>query len=230
VQVNYPPGGNAIHKTRLLSRHWIGREAFEIKLSKPRNFNFLSGQFVRILYQDADEGRDYSIASPPSASEITLCVQRVPEGRVSSWLSSLPTGEQIRMAGPWGYFVFRPGRRLPVFVATGTGVAPFRSMVLAGAEGAIILHGVRQTSELYYRETFEQCSSCRYVPCLSGHGPHDPIPQGAFRGRVTDYLQKHLPAGEYDFYLSGNSEMIRDAISLVDSLFPGSRVLAEPFF
>ena len=44
--------------------------------------------------------------------------------------------------GPHGYFTFRDFRLKPVFVATGTGIAPFVSMVRAGAKGFIVLHGV----------------------------------------------------------------------------------------
>jgi NAD(P)H-flavin reductase len=49
-------------------------------------------------------------------------------------------------------------------------------------------------------------------------------------GRVSDYLEAHLPDGAYDFYLCGRQDMIRDVTLLVDEKFPGSLVYAETFY
>jgi ferredoxin-NADP reductase len=48
-------------------------------------------------------------------------------------------------------------------------------------------------------------------------------------GRVTGYLEGHLPLGAYDFYLCGRGEMIREVILLADQKFPDSLVYTEPF-
>jgi len=67
----------------------------------------------------------------------------------------------------------------------------------------------------------------RYVPCLSNP---DESSLDYFTGRVTDYLQKHLAPGAYDFYLCGRSEMIRDATLLIDEKFPDSFIYTEQYF
>jgi NAD(P)H-flavin reductase len=102
-------------------------------------------------------------------------------------------------------------------------------MVRSGVRGFLLLHGVREPEELYYEELFRAAAD-EVVPCLTGHGAgRRPRPE-AFSGRVTAYVEAHLPRKAYDFYLCGREEMIRDVTLLVDEAFPGSRVYAEIFF
>jgi ferredoxin-NADP reductase len=116
-----------------------------------------------------------------------------------------------------------------VFVATGTGVAPFVSMARAGVKDFILLHGVRRFLDLYYEPLFRKTAEL-YVPCLSAmKDPREGVP-GAFAGRVTAYLSCQLASDAYDFYLCGNADMIRDVILLVDQEFPNSRVYTETFY
>ena len=111
-----------------------------------------------------------------------------------------------------------------MWAATGVGIAPFVSMVRAGAAGFTLLHGVRQPADLLYKDQLEPAAS-RYVPCLSGgEAP------GCYRGRVTAWAADRLPRGEYDFFVCGNRVMIRDFLLLVDERCPGSRVYTEIFF
>jgi ferredoxin-NADP reductase len=110
-----------------------------------------------------------------------------------------------------------------VFVATGTGIAPFVSMVKSGCKGFTLLHGVPTSAELYYGESF-RAAAFRYVPCLSEENA-----AGAFSGRVTEWVRTHLAPGSYDFYLCGRREMVRDVTSLVDEGYLASRVYAEIF-
>jgi benzoate/toluate 1,2-dioxygenase reductase subunit len=115
-------------------------------------------------------------------------------------------------------------------VATGTGIAPFAAMARAGVRGFLLLHGVREPEELYYEALFRGAAA-RVVPCLTGHGSGGPPRhEQAFPGRVTAYIEAHLPRRPYDFYLCGREEMIRDVTFLVDEGFPGSRVYSEIFF
>jgi NAD(P)H-flavin reductase len=102
-------------------------------------------------------------------------------------------------------------------------------MARAGTRGFILLHGVRRLLDLYYEPLFRKTSRL-YVPCLSAKGDSGEGKMDGFAGRVTGYLENHLPPGAYDFYLCGKGEMIRDVIILVDQRFRDSRVYTEPFF
>ena len=146
---------------------------------------------------------------------------------------------ELALARPAG-FGFSAGQRLrleyggaerdysiaSVFVATGTGIAPFRAMTGAGARGFTLLHGVETPADLHYRD-FIRPRAGAYVACLSASPPAEP---DHFSGWVTDYLRRRLPPGVYDFYLCGRRDMIRDATLLVDERFPDSLVYSETFY
>jgi NAD(P)H-flavin reductase len=148
---------------------------------------------------------------------------------MSSFMASAELGSRIHFSGPDGYFTFRPSPRSAIFVATGTGIAPFVSMVRSGVESVTLLHGVRIPDELYYKSLFKKFKQ-NYIPCLSGTIPEPHPLSHVFRGRVTEYIGRFLNSGGYDFYLSGRSEMIRDVILLVDEKFSDSIVYTEAFF
>jgi NAD(P)H-flavin reductase len=172
--------------------------------------------------------RDYSPVSSPADEEIGFLVKSVKGGLFTSVLASAPEGASFLFTGPHGYFRFYPSERLPVFVATGTGVAPFVSMARAGVKDFILLHGVRRFLDLYYEPLFRKTARL-YVPCLSTVKDPGEGAAGGFVGRVTGYLEGHLPSGAYDFYLCGRGEMIREVILLADQKFPDSLVYTEPF-
>jgi benzoate/toluate 1,2-dioxygenase reductase subunit len=212
---------------KLLRRSWLSEKTFDLELSRPATFQFRPGQRIRFLHQALE--RDYSLLSPPDSPRLGLCVRHLPAGLFSPILAAAEIGTCFSFNGPHGYFIFQGSPRPPVFVATGTGVAPFLSMTRSGVTGFTMLHGVRTAQELYYRSDFAAAASL-HVPCLSHPSPGSTLPAGAYRGRVTDYLRDHLPPGAYDFYLCGRREMIRDVTLLVDERFPESLVYAEIFY
>jgi ferredoxin-NADP reductase len=214
-------------QVELLERHWLSELTFEIELSKPASFEFQPGQSIRVVHQQLE--RDYSLVSDPADPTLALCIRNVRDGSLTPLLAAADVGSMISFTGPHGYFIFRTSNRPPFFVATGTGVAPFISMVRSGVKGFTLLHGVQGPSELYY-ESLIRSATKSYVACLSGSTLDSPGPEGVFHGRVTDYLEKNLPAGLYDFYLSGRIEMVRDVTHLVDERFPGSLVYTEIFY
>lgn len=215
----------------IAGRRWLSQDTFELRLNRPPEFSFTPGQFIRFIASGeagAVQERDYSLISLPSDPEIALLVRDTGTGGFSSFLGAAKPGTSLRFTGPHGYFTYRRTGRPAVFVATGTGLAPFVSMARSGAAGFLLLHGVRAASDLYYESLF-RIHPCRYVPCLSGAGAADARP-GGFPGRVTAYLEGRIPPGEYDFYLCGRGEMIREATLLIDERFPGSRVYSEMFY
>ena len=214
-----------IHNCELLQRNRLSADTFELALSRPRHFTFQPGQRIRLL--DRSQERDYSLANAPEDKALLLCIRRVRGGEFSTRLNETAIGSHLEFTGPHGHFLFRSSERTAVFVATGTGAAPFASMARAGVRGFTLLHGVRSVDELLYADLFQNTAEA-YVPCISGE-----ISQTArmmYHGRVTSYVIKELPSGAYDFYLCGRSEMVRDVTWLIDERFPDSRVYSEIFF
>ena len=215
------------YTAEILGRRWLSDITFEIELTRPPSFQFYPGQRLLVIHQQLE--RDYSIVSAPHGTTLSLCIRHVLSGRLTPLLATVKIGGRISFTGPHGYFLFRPSQRPPLFIATGTGVAPFVSMARSGIKDFILLHGVRSPSELYY-EALLRSAAKHYVPCLSGRRLESSDRENPFQGRVTDYLQRNLPGGKYDFYLSGRMEMIRDVTHLVDAGFPGSFVYTEIFY
>ncbi len=215
-----------IFTTRLRARRWLSPDTYEVDMDRPDRFHFRPGQHIRFDHEGLE--REYSPVSTATDAVITLCVRDTRTGNFSTALAHAPQETSFRFSGPHGYFLYTPSSRPAVFAATGTGIAPFVSMVRSGVTGFLLLHGVRTAEECFYESLFRTAAR-GYVPCLSGAGkPADP--PDAFYGRVTDYVAGHLPSSPCDFYLCGRQEMIRDITFLVDEHFPQSRIYSETFY
>lgn len=90
---------------------------------------FAAGQYLSVRYQETT--RVYSIASAPTRDELEFCVGRVPGGQMTSELAvDLEAGDTVTLRGPYGELLLDdPSPRDIVFLATGTGVAPLKSMI-----------------------------------------------------------------------------------------------------
>jgi ferredoxin-NADP reductase len=105
----------------------------EFEVLDHSRFGFVAGQWVSLKANKADGEeitRAYSIASPPDESNhFALCLNRVQDGFMSNFLCDLKPGAELEAQGPFGDFILRPPMRDTIFIATGTGIAPFRSML-----------------------------------------------------------------------------------------------------
>jgi ferredoxin-NADP reductase len=105
----------------------------EFELPGEKRFGFVAGQWLSFkqLRPDGEElTRAYSIASPPGEDpRFALCLNRVQDGFMSNFLCDMKEGEKIACQGPFGDFILRPPLRDTIFIATGTGIAPFRSLL-----------------------------------------------------------------------------------------------------
>jgi CDP-4-dehydro-6-deoxyglucose reductase len=195
-----------------------------LKLIDPPKVDFTAGQYVSIEVTEIKEGharlnnRPYSIASPPEENDvIKLCVNLVRGGPGSSYLHSLRLGDKVNFLYPMGYFTIHDEANTSLlFVATGTGIAPIKSMILhllrAGSKRAMTLHwGLRKEEDLYYQEEFAllmeqypffKCITTLSQPSSEWQGP---------RGRVTHHLPQNVRDVEnLEAYLCGNGEMIKE--------------------
>ncbi|MCL4402605.1 MAG: FAD-dependent oxidoreductase, partial [Acidobacteria bacterium] len=135
------------HATLIESRE-IAPEIRHFVFTTPEPFTFTPGQFVylRAEINGAAVKRAYSLASAPGGTSFELCLNRVCEGVFSPYLFDLEPGAVVPLQGPYGVFGWRKPARDSVLVATGTGIAPFRSMLRAGlpeSGDVTLLFGVR---------------------------------------------------------------------------------------
>ena len=192
---------------------------FRFRLIDPPTMPFKAGQFVLVF---ADQGgkrvqRPYSIASSPEHTEyFELCLNRVPGGFMSNHLCDLTEGAMVQAQGPFGVFTLKePPGRAGVFVATGTGVAPFRSMIhwaLAhdAQQELWLFFGVRYETDVLYHAEWEALakrhSNFHYIPTISR-----PKAWIGHTGYVQHHLPKYLkdPSG-LDVYICGLGQMVAD--------------------
>ena len=213
-------------ETRVTGRRYLTRDTFLLDIARPPEYQFLPGQRAQITLDGIS--RDYSLIPRTGGDTLTLLIRRIPGGALTTLLGDCAMGTDIGLSVPGGHFVYRHGTRSAVFVATGTGVAPFIAMCREGTTGMIFLQGARRRDELYFRDTFEAAASL-YIACISA-GVAERVSGADSPGRVTGYLEEQLPSGDYDFYLAGSGAMIADAVEIIDNRFPSSRIYSEIFF
>lgn len=197
------------------------------RLIDPKEILFKSGQFAsfEVLHPKLNKPvtRPYSIVSPPSQRDrITLLLNLVPGGPGSTYLFGLKEGDATQFKGPAGSFYLKEeGTRDLLFVATGTGIAPFRSMLFHLIEGgfsrpATLYWGLRSQRDLYYQKEFEslatQHPNFSFITTLSRP---EPGWQGA-NGRVTKLVEERVSSvTNLSVYLCGNSGMISEVSALI---------------
>lgn len=205
---------------------------FWVTMPGGRSLAFRAGQFVTmdlpIHERKAKRWRSYSIASPPQEGrELEFCIVRLEGGAASRYFfEEVRVGTPIRFRGPQGKFVLpEPVERDLVFICTGTGVAPFRSMLLDLWRRAVpyrqihLIFGTRHAEGILYREEFEQllCDMPRFRYSVALSRDKDISPEAfsfpVYHGYVHDlYLQEYGPQRpEVDFYLCGWRRMIDEA-------------------
>jgi len=228
-------------ETILELRHWSDK-LFSFRTTRGPGLRFENGQFVMLGLQVGDRKilRAYSIASANYEEHLEFYSIKVPHGALTSRLQHASPGSPILIScKPTGTLVIRdlrPGKRL-FLLATGTGIAPFMSIVKDPAtyeafEQIVIVRGVRFRSDLAYADSvlaalrkdpyLGELASSQLLdyPCVS----RDCF---AYNGRVTTALESgHLCAdlgiSPLDtrtdrLMICGNIDMLADTRRILDS-------------
>ncbi len=157
---------------------------------------------------------------------LEILVREIEGGVVSRQLKHMQPGAQAEIDGPFGFFTLgteqRNGSRL-VFVASGTGIAPFHSFLRSYPDiDYRLIHGVRYGNEAYESQAYDPG---RYLLCTSRDA------RGQYHGRVTDYLAQEKSDVKADYYLCGNSNMIHDVFDILKQKgVDTGRIHAEVYF
>ena len=213
-------------KCSVTSFKMLTPSVFEVCFATDKPMPFDAGQFISIVIPGAGpNGRDlrraYSIASSPETNPVELCVKRVEEGPGTNFLYNLRFGDTFRGFAPYGDFIYEKHEKRHVyFIATGTGIAPFRSMIQSGKYKAhppktlTCLLGVRTEDELVYDADFS-IPGIDWIKTVSQ--PRHESYEG-YRGRVTDWFRERgedFPWLEGEYYLCGNGDMIKEVVSIL---------------
>ena len=191
-------------------------------------FDFIPGQCVNIGLEKSGINREYSTySSVNDDKKMEFLIKAVANGKVSTALQKLKKGEQVQLDGAYGKFTLKNSqdtKQKYVFVASGTGIAPFHSFALSYPRlNYTVLHGIRYLNEQYDYKDYKAGS---YIACVS-QNPDSKV----FVGRVTDYLRKNKVDKQAIYYLCGNAEMINEVYDILrENEVNGSQIYTEVFF
>ena len=215
----------SLEKHRITGIRHLTPSTFVLRLEK-NGMEFQTGQYLVLRRPGTIDQREYSIYSGEHDNYLEVLVREVINGKVSPRLKTLSPGDPIEVDGPFGFFRFAPRMFSPkkfLFVATGTGISPFRSFVRTwpGLDYQLI-HGVRYGEEAYDHGDFEQEKT---TLCTSTDR------NGHFMGRVTGYLKNLHIDPETSCFLCGNSQMIHDVFDILAAKgVPVQNIYTEVYF
>lgn len=209
-----------IHK--LISIENITRTVFKLRFER-NGLEFVPGQHISVGPESLGYTREYSVYSGAEDPWLEVLVKEVIDGWVSPQLRRLQPGDGLMVEAPLGYFRIAgnmSGKHL--FVATGTGIAPFHSFVRTFPElDYHLIHGVTDASEACERDLYGN----RLTLCTSRAA------DGNYHGRVTAWLEDNKLDVYYHFYLCGNRKMINDAFQILMSRgIKTDNIHAEAYF
>jgi ferredoxin--NADP+ reductase len=213
----------------LENRHWTPH-LFSLRIEAPE-LAFEAGQFVRIALDVDGErvARPFSFVNPPQDPVQEYYGIVVPEGLLSPRLERLGPGDTLYVAtNPSGFLVLSevPDADVLWLIATGTGLAPFLSILRVQApwqrfSRVVLVHAVRHADELVYRDLVDAVIAQRpgrltYVSFVS-RATHPGalegrVPAAIGDGRLEAAAGALLAPGRSQVMLCGNPDMVRDAI------------------
>lgn len=191
-----------------------------------RDFSFRAGQVIGIGIEKDGPRRLYSICSGEEEEEVRILYNVIDEGYLTPRLSDLDEGDTIWITEPRGEFLYDPAPA--IFIASGTGIAPFYSMFRSGQfENKVLIHGERYLERFYFFDEFSAELGDQYLRCCSQEEA-----EGVYHGRVTDYLKNtsSLPA-DFKYYLCGRAEMVVESRDLlIERGIPFNQIISEIYF
>lgn len=177
---------------------------------------FLPGQYVNIDVPGSGQSRSYSFSSAPGGERIGFLIKKIPGGVMSTWLERAEVGTKLELTGPLGSFYLREVQRPLLFLAGGTGLAPFLSMLEVLARGnsqqkVHLIYGVTRDMDLVLVNEIEA-----YAKRLANFSYSTVVADAASSHPRKGWVTHHMPSeslngGDVDVYLCGPPAMV-DAV------------------
>jgi benzoate/toluate 1,2-dioxygenase reductase component len=192
--------------------------SFSVTLEAEPPLTFLPGQYVNLVVPDTGgQKRSYSFSSSPHAPAVSFLIRNTPNGLLPTYLrDKAEVGAPLEFTGPLGSFYLREIRRPSLFLAGGTGLAPFLAMLETvshtGSKQPIhLIYGVTNDPDLVLVERLEtfahRLPSFSFACCVADEKSTHPN-----KGYVTRYIEPgHMHGGDVDTYLCGPPPMV-DAV------------------
>jgi ferredoxin-NADP reductase len=208
---------------------------------------FVAGQFVQMLCPVPDKAgktkeiiRSYSIASAPEETNfLEFCIKLVLDGAFTPTLWEKRVGDTIDIRGPYGKFVIpEPVEHDIVFIAAGTGIAPFWGMIQhllssGVTRDIVLLFGVRYEDDLLYEKEFKDLALKypNFRPVFTLSRPRHPEAWWGETGYVQGLLSKYVKAPAHTkAYICGLTPMIEASVAELQRIgFTNDRIHYERY-
>lgn len=229
-------------RQRLLEVQTLTPSLFTLRTSRDPGFRFSAGQFARLGVRKPSGcivWRAYSMVSAPHDEFLDFFSIVVPDGEFTSELSRLKVGDELLIdKQAFGFLTldrFPDGRDLWL-LATGTGIAPFLSIlqdfqVWQRFERIILVYSVREARELAYQQLIAELPQREYLEGLGSKLLYLPVVTreqvpGALHARITTLIESgeleraadlQLTPEHSRIMLCGNPQMIEDTRAVLKS-------------
>ncbi len=216
-----------------------------IRLNDPPEMNFTPGQYIQLLVPNPDGRpqsvfRAYSMSSPPSRKNaFELIVRLVPRGICTTWIfNTLKENDPLSLIGPYGDFKLTDSGRQMLWIAGGSGMAPFWAMARHMAENNIqrkctYFFGAVSRKDLFLVDEFRDIESklpnFTFIPALSN--PEESDRWDGETGLITEVAGRHVPQSpDAEAYLCGSGGMINACINVLkNKAIPQERIYYDKF-
>ncbi len=208
--------------SKIIEKRQLTESTFVLQFER-NDINFQAGQHILVGKTSEDEVREYSVYSGENDPYLEILVKEVDDGVVSKQLQNLEAGNGLFVEGAVGFFRISHEdlEKKFLFIATGTGISPFRSFIRSYPRlKYTLLHGIRHSFEIYEAEQYQN-----YIACTTADK------NGHYHGRVTSWLKEHDIDKDTLVYLCGNSNMIIEARPVLQSKgFTHEQIFTEVYF
>ena len=218
---------------KVLSVHRWTDTLFSFTMTRPSHFKFTAGQFARIGLKVGDDlvVRAYSVVSSPFDETLEFFSIVVPDGAFTSNLQHLQVGDELYLEKiPYGFWTLTR-YQLPLpqdlwLLATGTGLAPFISMLQdfdtwTKYQNINLVYSVRTASELAYVERIQEIAESfgeghtgfKFIPIITrdpNAALHDRLPVLIENGELETYAGLNFNVESSHIMLCGNPQMVED--------------------
>ena len=219
--------GAARHRATVQRARWMSPTTRDITLELPECATWEAGQYALVRVAPF-EWRPYSLASAPGRT-VRLLVDVRTKGMGASWASTTAPGDDVDLELPYGHWLVTPDRGTTdaeaphrrIFIATGTGIAPFLAAFEAGMrDDDILIVGCSRTEDDLTGRVDTPLP--RLIRCVSREAA-----PGTFHGRITDYLNAEGIDPQATYYVCGSARIVRDISRIIQA--GGARVSYETF-
>ncbi len=182
---------------------------------------FSAGQFISLQFTEK-AWRAYSIASTPTEDLIELIIRIVPNGLGSTIIDKSVVGDEFVFKGPFGHFVLSENKESNlIFLGTGTGIAPLRSMILIEKtklnRPMKLLYGGRDSEDIAYLDEMNTWADDLDIQLglsrTTDFGDYADIAQNC---RITEFLEQDAAFDtKSEFYICGNGNMVKSVVEIL---------------